>query len=119
MAAKSPALICHAPAYDHSWVHLSVDNKPEGSNQESATAIWRMTWGYPFEHPPEKSLLKLGAFVLPEQARITNWSAGICATLEMDGETNPLQIANLVREIMTQVQMIPDDEPVEVVLEFT
>ncbi len=100
-------------------MHLDIDAKSGSGDEEPVIASWRMTWGYPFEQSPEKSLLRLGAFVLPEQARITNWSAGICATLELGGETNPFQIANLVREIMTQVQMIPDDEPVEVVLEFT
>ncbi|MBN1429224.1 MAG: hypothetical protein JXB07_12690 [Anaerolineae bacterium] len=112
-----PALACHAPGQEDSWMHLmALVEKPEKDAPTTITG-WKLTFGYAFENElgdlPGRSRI-----VLPAGATIDAWEAGIYASIHIPHDASPDTIANLMLDIAYHLQDIDEPQDVELELEY-
>jgi hypothetical protein len=112
-----PALTCHAPGQEDSWMHLTALVEAAAGEKQVRVIAWKLTFGYAFEQHLD-DLAGRSRIVLPPGAVVGEWEAGIYATINLGGDTPPDTIANLMLDVAYHLQSVDEPQDVELELEY-
>lgn len=112
-----PALVCHLPEHEDSWLHLTAVAGPVVVDAPPMLSGWKLVLGYPTREQPG-DLLKRLSITLPAGAGIGQWEAGIYAGIHLPADTPPEAIAALMVSIAQCLQNVGSGQSIETALEY-
>ncbi|MBN1310802.1 MAG: hypothetical protein JXB30_05220 [Anaerolineae bacterium] len=112
-----PALACHAPGHEDSWMHLGPITEASEKGALAPITGWKLTFGYVYDEElgdlPGRSRI-----VLPTGASIEEWEAGIYASIHIPSDASPDTLANLMLDVAYHLQNLDATQDIEMEFEY-
>jgi hypothetical protein len=110
------AVICDVPGQSQAWVHLIWHRNITAA--KGSDAAWTLTFGYPVSGLNVISALSGHGIELPHGSHVISWIDEIYVSSHFPEQVSPVQLAELIEQIMVRLQGVTQKSDVEVALEM-